>query len=120
MKPLGKIMPESKLEAEMARQLKLAKIPFLRETPSIIGRRFKFDFQVRDLLIEVNGGTSQRPVKINGKWYILASGHNSMAGTSRDAEKQNLACLAGYHTMAFTKEHIASGQALKWVQEYLK
>jgi len=98
---------ESKLETELSRQLELAKIPFLRGVKAIPSRRFEWDFQVKDLLIECQGG-------IWGK-----GGHSTGVGITRDAEKVNLATLEGYSPMVFTKEHIFSGQALLWVQAYL-
>ena len=98
----------SELEEEFAQQLRLAKIPFLREVKPIPGRKFRWDFQIKDLLVEVQGG-------IWGK-----GGHSTGKGITRDMEKLNLGTLAGYHQMHFGAEHIKSGQALKWVQEWMK
>lgn len=57
------------------------------------------------VLIEVQGGI----------W--VKGGHSTGTGITRDAEKNNLAVLAGYRTLIVTSEHIKSGQALKWIQE---
>ena len=98
----------SPLENTFAFQLKAANIPFIREVKPIPGRRFRFDFQVKDLLIEIQGGIFRK------------GAHSTGVGITRDCAKQNMAALEGYHTMAFTKEHIEKGLALGWVQAYLK
>jgi hypothetical protein len=108
-------MARTELEDEFALQLRLAGIDYQREVKVIPGRRFKWDFWItgingkefRDLLVEIQGGI----------W--IKGGHTTGKGITRDAEKLNLAALAGFRSMQFTKEHIQSGQALKWVQEFL-
>jgi hypothetical protein len=97
----------SDIEEEFARQLKMAKIPFLREVKAIPGRKFRFDFQVKDLLIEVQGGIFQR------------GGHSTGVGISRDCEKGVLATLEGYHHWAVTSAMVKSGEALHWVMVYM-
>jgi hypothetical protein len=102
----------TELEDELAYQLDLAGIEYEREFKAIENRRFKWDFFIekqtpnsRDILIEVQGGI----------W--VKGGHSTGTGITRDAEKLNLATLAGYSSLVVTKEHIKSGQALKWIQE---
>lgn len=113
----------SKPEAILAQQIAWAKLPEpVLEFAAINGRRYRFDlaFPKHSLLIEVQGGTSQKPVKIGGRWYIPVSGHNSMEGINRDCEKLNLAQLAGWDTVLHVDtKQIHSGQALKWIQEAL-
>jgi hypothetical protein len=106
-------MKRTEIEDEFACQLRLAKISFDREVQAIEGRKFKWDFRIykdfkTDLLIEIQGGI----------W--VKGGHSTGIGITRDCEKLNLATLAGYSCMAFTKKHIQTGKGLKWVQEYLK
>jgi len=99
----------SALENTFALQLKLAGIPFERRVKGIVpGRRFEWDFRVKGLLIEVQGGIFQK------------MGHSTGVGIMRDIEKANLALLQGWPTMAIAKAHIESGVALTWVQEFLK
>jgi len=106
----------SALENTFALQLKLAGIPFERGVKGIVpGRRFEWDFRVKGLLIEVQGGIFRRKNGVN-----VPQGHSTGMGITRDCEKANLALLQGWPTMAITKAHIESGKALAWVQEYLK
>jgi len=104
----------SPLENTFAFQLKAAHILFLREVKAIPGRKFAFDFQVKDLLIEIQGGIWRKKDGIT-----IPQGHTTGRGITRDCEKMNLAALEGYHTMSFTAEHIKKGIALAWVQQYL-
>lgn len=105
-------MIKSELENQFRFQLRAAGIRGFEEQWRIVpGRRFKWDFCWPEHLLacEIQGGI----------WAKGNSGHTSGIGITRDAEKQNLATLEGWHTMAFTGDHIKSGQALRWVQEFL-
>ena len=93
---------------EFSRQLKLAGIDFFREVQVIPGRKYRFDFMIGQLLIEVQGGIWQ------------PGGHSTGAGISRDAEKTILAQLEGYMVFPITAEYIKSGEALRWVQRAIK
>lgn len=97
----------SKLEVELARQLTLAQIPFIQELSPIPGRKFRFDFACKNLLIEVQGGI----------W--TKGGHSSGAGISRDCEKGNLAVIHGWRVLHVTSEQIKNGLALRWIQQCL-
>ena len=97
----------SELEEEFAQQLRLAKIPFLREVMPIPGRKFRWDFQIKDLLVEVQGG-------IWGK-----GGHSTGKGITRDMNKLNLATLHGFRSMQFSSNHIKDGSALTTVISYI-
>jgi len=101
---LGKF---SKLEVELARQLTLAGIPFIQELSPIPGRKFRFDFAMKNLLVEVQGGIFQ------------LGGHTSGLGVTRDCEKSILAQLEGWRVFPVTGEQIKSGQALLWIQKAL-
>jgi hypothetical protein len=105
-------MRRTELEDELAGQLDLAGIKYTREYKAIENRRFKWDFFFpkgeKGILLEVQGAI----------W--VKGGHSTGAGITRDAEKLNLATLAGYSSLVVTKEHIKSGQALRWVQEAVR
>ena len=104
----------SGLEDTLAFQIKAAGLPEpKREYQAIAGRKFRFDFawplpSWDALLVEVQGGI----------WK--PGGHSTGKGITRDCEKLCLATLAGWRCLQVTKEHIESGQALKWIQEALK
>lgn len=103
----------SKLEDTLASQIHLAGlVQPVREFKAIAGRKFSFDFAwpTRQLLLEVQGGTFAR-----GR-----SGHSSGMGINRDCEKNNLAVLAGWRVLSVDAKHVASGQALRWLQEALR
>ena len=106
-------MPTSALEQALAFQIRAAGLPEpRREYQAIPGRRYRWDFAWPlpgwdALLVEVHGGI----------WK--PGGHSSGKGITRDCEKLTLATLAGWRCIAVTKEHIESGQALKWIQQAL-
>jgi len=77
----------------------------IQMTGLVPDRKFVVDFYhvASRVAIEIQGGTSQRPVKINGKWMIPVSGHNSMAGINRDCEKMLLAATHGIITLCVTE-----------------
>jgi hypothetical protein len=100
-------MAKSKLEEALANQLTLAGIPFEREVKAVEGRKFKWDFQIGRLLVEVQGGIWGR------------GGHTTGVGVSRDCEKGALATLAYCDHFAVTAEQIKDGRALGWIQKYL-
>jgi hypothetical protein len=105
----------SKLEDDLALQIKFAGLPEpIREFRAIPERRFKWDFAWGKLLIEVQGGT-WRP-RGNDSYK---SGHNTGAGIARDAQKNNIAVLAGYRVLYFTSDMIRSGEALGTLREAL-
>lgn len=92
----------SDLEIKYERLLVGAGIPYQKQVSPIPGRRFAWDFQVGNMLIEIQGGIWK------GK-----SGHNTGRGITRDCEKANLATAHGFFTMFFTGKMIDSGEALK-------
>lgn len=92
-------------------QIRMAGLPDpVREFKAILGRRFRWDFAWPEhkLLVEVQGGIWQR------------GGHSTGKGITRDAEKLNLASLAGYRSLAFTADQIRGGQALAWLQQFFR
>lgn len=100
----------SHLETMLDDQMCLAGLPAPEaEFCAIPGRRFRWDFSWPDkkVLVEVQGAV----------W--VKGGHSTGGGITRDAEKNNLAVLAGWKPLIVTAEHIKSGQALRWIQEAL-
>lgn len=105
-------MSASQLEAELALQIKALGLPEpIREYQAIKGRKFRFDFAWTEphhrLLVEVQGGIWQK------------SGHTSGRGVTRDMEKLNLAQLAGWRVMQFSRGMIESGEALDMIAKAL-
>jgi len=100
----------SHLEVMLDDQMALAGLPAPEgEFYAIPGRRFRWDFAFPDkkVLIEVQGAI----------W--VKGGHSTGTGISRDAEKLNLATLAGWRTLIVTADMIKDGRALAWIQEIL-
>lgn len=107
----------SQLEETLAFHLRAAKITgWEREVAVIPGRRFKWDFVFAQerLLIECQGGTWGKAGKGG------PSAHSGGVAANRDAEKLNLATLAGWRTLQVTTNHVRSGEALAWIQQALK
>ena len=100
----------SDLERALAFQIRAKGLPKpLTEFQAIPGRKYRFDaaWVPQRLLVEVQGGI----------WK--PGGHSTGKGITRDIEKANLAVLAGWRVLHVTREHIESGQALKWIEEAL-
>ncbi len=105
----------SKLEDTLFMQIKLAQLPMpAREFRAIEGRRYKWDFAWPEsgcrLLVEVQGGTFSKK----------RLGHSTGMGINRDNEKGNVATLNGWRTLSFDAKQVASGQALRWLQDYFR
>lgn len=109
----------SQLEDELAFQLDAAKIEYIREYKAIEGRRFKWDFCFPKDSWMIGLPTCPILLEVQGAIWVKG-GHSTGTGITRDAEKLNLATLTGFKSLIVTKEHIKSGQALKWVQEAVK
>lgn len=82
---------------------------------AIPGRKFRFDFcwVPQRLLVEVQGGVWGK----HGKGG--ASAHSGGVAVNRDAEKLNLAVLAGWRVLHVTGDQIASGEAIRWIEQAL-
>ena len=99
----------SDIEDTLTFQLTACEIPFDRQVQAIPGRKFTFDFQVDDILIEVQGGV-----------YMDKSGHNTGNGVTRDCEKNNLAVFNGYRTLMFTSKMVNDGVAVEVIEKCRK
>ena len=87
--------------------LKAYNIEYEREF-KLPGYRFRWDFKVQDVLIEIQGGV----------W--VKSAHTTGQGITRDCRKINLATLNGYRTLQFTSEMVNNGTAIDTVLKLLK
>lgn len=95
-------------EEELALHLRAHKIAFQREVRIVPGRRYRWDFVIGDLAIEIQGGT----------WHVGAHSHGG--GILRDCQKLNAAVLAGYRVLLFTTEMVQSGEAIETIREALR
>jgi hypothetical protein len=75
-----------------------------------IGRRWRFDLSWPwcKLAVEVDGG-----VFVQGR-------HSRGMGQLADMEKGNCAILLGWRVLHVGKQHIKSGEALKWIEQALE
>lgn len=83
------------------------KIPFDREVMLIPSRKFRWDFVIDRLAIEIQGGI----------WRTKGA-HNTGTAIERDCEKGRLAVNAGYLPVSFVTAEVLDGRAIKWIKEY--
>lgn len=95
-------------EELLAFQLRAMHIPHEREFAFCPGRRWRADFRVADLLIEVEGGGW------SGGWHVRG------AGFEADCAKYGEAVVLGYRVLRVTPAMVQSGEALDLVQRALK
>ncbi len=103
-------MHDTKWEDMLCRQIELHGLPKPeRESKIIPKRQFRYDlcWPEHKLVVEVQGST-----------WVAGRGHSSGVGIKRDAEKLNLAVLEGYYEMQFVADHIKSGKAIYWLQQF--
>ncbi len=104
----------SYLEEELRLQIERAGLPApVRELEyaKIWGKKWRVDFAwpAFRLMVEVDGG-----IELAGR-----GGHISPKGWAKDARKQAAAVLLGWRQIRVGKEHIHSGEALKWIKAAL-
>lgn len=102
----------SALEEEIALQIRAAKLPVpIREFYFAPGRRFRFDFAWPALMLalEVDGLTGSK-----------VSGHTSIAGYSRDREKDRIADNLGWRVIRADRRFIKSGNALQYIEQQIE
>ena len=87
-------------EETLATHLRAYGLKYEREVCLIPGRKWRWDFRVGNLAIEVQGQT----------WTKGA--HSSGSGILRDCQKLNAAVLAGYRPLIFTTQMVVSGEAI--------
>ena len=103
-------LPQALSEGECTLELHLRahELPYAREVALVAGRKWRWDFVVGDLAIEIQGGT----------W--IRGGHSRGTGQRRDCAKQNAAVRAGYRPLAYTTEMVLSGEAIADVLTLLR
>ncbi len=112
-------MPRTELEDELARQLDLAKIEYIREYQAIQGRRFRWDFYFPVDCWIIGLPTTPILLEVQGGLWIKGA-HSTGTGIERDMEKLNTATINGFRLLQVSGKHIKSGEALRWVQEAVK
>ncbi len=78
-----------------------------REVCLIPGRKWRWDFVLGDVAIEIQGNTWGKGAHSTGK------------GIRRDCEKVNAATCAGYRVLLFTTEMVESGEAIDLLRTLL-
>lgn len=99
----------SSLEHDLATQLSLLGIDYVREYRFHPDRRWRADFAFPEakLLVEVEGGIWKNGRHSRGKGFIS------------DCEKYNEATIRNFRILRVTAEHIKSGQAVCWIEQAL-
>lgn len=100
--------PLSEGEELFALHLKIYKIPYRREVCLVPNRKYRWDFVIADLAIEIQGAVWRK------------GGHSTGAGIIRDCEKLNAVVLAGYRPLMFTSGMVMDGSAIDTVRAALK
>jgi len=95
---------KSTAEEVLAFQLSDYKIPFQRELKLVPDRKFRWDFVVLTLAVEIQGGT----------W--ISGGHTTGKGYQRDCEKMQLVILEGYTPVFFTTQDVLEGRAIQMIR----
>lgn len=95
-------------EELLALHLTVYKIPFEREVALVPGRKYRWDFVVGKLAIEVHGQV----------W--VKGGHSTGQGITRDCQKMNAAVLAGFTPLSFTTAMVEDGSAIDVICAVLK
>lgn len=102
-------MAESDLERRLAFDLRVMKIPHVREYRFTPNRTWRFDFvigtpEVGTFAVEVEGG-------------IFSGGrHTRGSGFQRDLEKYNRASAIGWRVLRFSGQDVKSGRALDEIE----
>lgn len=102
--------PGSKLEAELALQLRALGWNAVQQYRFHPERRWLFDFAWPDLkvAVEVDGG------------IFVGGAHTRGAGVLKDIEKRNEAAILGWLVLRIAKQHIRSGEAIQWIERAIK
>jgi len=98
-------------QAELLLQTHLteAHIHHKKEVRLVEDRKLRWDFVVRDIAIEIQGGV-----------WMKKGGHNTGKGIIKDIEKARIAVIAGFYPVAFTTKEVLDGTAIKWIKSYIQ
>jgi hypothetical protein len=100
--------PLSQGEEALALHLRAEGIPFQREVEFAPGRKWRADFQVGNILIEIDGGTR------------TVGRHSRHAGITSDCQKLNAATKLGYRCLRYTTEMVVSGAAIEDIRSLVQ
>lgn len=92
-------------EETLALHMNAYRIDYKREQSLIPGRRWRWDFVVGDIAIEVHGQVWRK------------GAHSTGAGITRDLSKINALTLAGYRILCFTTQMVESGEAIDCIRK---
>ena len=82
-------------------------IDHLCEIRIVPTRKWRWDFVVENLAIEIQGGI-----------WMEKGAHNTGSAITRDCEKARAAIMAGYIPVNFTTAEVLDGTAINWLVEY--
>jgi hypothetical protein len=85
--------------------LRANKIDFEREIELIAGRKWRVDFLIGNLVIEVNGSIWKK------------GAHSTGTGLERDYSKVNALVLAGYSVLQYSTAQVIRGDAIRDVMK---
>jgi len=83
------------------------KIPFETEVELVDNRKFRWDFVIGKLAVEIQGGIWRKK-----------GAHNTGSAIMRDCVKCRLAVNAGYIPVFFVTSEVLDGTAIKWIKNY--
>lgn len=95
----------------MAVHLRASGLEFDREFRFHPTRKWRADFRIGDLLIEVDGGNR---MAVHSKAGPVAVGRHVSEG---DYEKMAHAAILGYRVIRVTPAQVRKGLAIKWIEE---
>lgn len=101
----------SAAEEQLAAQMDAVGIAYLRQLRFKPPRKWSLDF-----FIGTDFGSGMVAVEVNGGVWLDKSGHKGV-GQTRDYAKWSAAALAGIRIIHVTPADVASGQALRLIEE---
>lgn len=108
-------------EETLAFQLRMAKIPFVREYRFAPPRRWRFDFVVKDpyALDCDREACTKHGVAVEVEGGAYSGGHKRYSAADTDTEKSNAAVIAGWRVLRFTTAQAIDGRALQTIEQAL-
>jgi very-short-patch-repair endonuclease len=99
-------MTKSQAEILFAKHLKELGLGFRTNVPVVIGRRWRWDFELSShrIAIEIDGYFKGR--------------HG--AGWGADNEKRNTGTMLGWRVLVFSTNYVFNGKAKEFLEDYLK
>jgi len=94
-------------EETLALHLRANKIDFEREVCPIPGRKWRVDFMIGQLAIEVEGLSRH------------VSRHSTFSGYREDCRKYNALTLAGFAVLRYTTEMVIAGDAIRDIMKVM-